>query len=402
MKKWIKRMLIALLAAVMLTFVGVQVYMVFFNNYRTQVATSWVMGNSVTTKGLLIRDEEVIQAQHSGYYDYTIENGSKISGGEEIAKVYQSADDLLKMKQIEQLTETQRILSSVSAGNITNPDTLNNQIYTLICQMNKNFSLGDFSSMTTYKTGLLAYICRREASVGEEISFDEEVASIQSQIDQLQSSVGSYSVENAVQSGYFVSGTDGYESTLTPDSLDSLTIDTVNEILSLEHIETEENSFGKVVTDFDWYVAIVVNQKDPAWLAEGKTVSVSFNGLMENSIQATVQRQSTQGDKCLVILRCSVINSDLVGLRTQSVTVSSANQSGIRVPADAVHIVDGQKGVYVLSNSKAVFKKIEVMVDTGEDLLCKVVSGEDNADYLQIYDEIIVSGRDLYNGKQIK
>ena len=123
MKKWIKRMLIALLAAVMLTFVGVQVYMVFFNNYRTQVATSWVMGNSVTTKGLLIRDEEVIQAQHSGYYDYTIENGSKISGGEEIAKVYQSADDLLKMKQIEQLTETQRILSSVSAGNITNPDT---------------------------------------------------------------------------------------------------------------------------------------------------------------------------------------------------------------------------------------------------------------------------------------
>ena len=86
-------------------------------------------------------------------------------------------------------------------------------------------------------------------------------------------------------------------------------------------------------------------------------------------------------------------------LRQQSADVVFESFEGLRVPKAAVHVdKNSQPGVYILEGATAVWKKIEILHDNGESYEVKL----DLTSTANLWpgDEVIVSAKNLYNGKE--
>jgi hypothetical protein len=82
------------------------------------------------------------------------------------------------------------------------------------------------------------------------------------------------------------------------------------------------------------------------------------------------------------------------------ITIVYEEHEGLKVDNRAIRFVDGQKGVYVFIASQVKFLPVEVLWQ-GENY--SIVKQEASADkkHLRIYDEVIVKGKNLYDGKFI-
>ena len=61
---------------------------------------------------------------------------------------------------------------------------------------------------------------------------------------------------------------------------------------------------------------------------------------------------------------------------------------------------DGVTGVYVLSGINAVFKPIEILYSDSNYVICK--NDVQSSSGIRMYDEVILGGSDLYDGKTVK
>jgi len=85
-------------------------------------------------------------------------------------------------------------------------------------------------------------------------------------------------------------------------------------------------------------------------------------------------------------------------MRTANMTIVLETYSGLQVNSKAVRFVDGKKGVYVLSGSVITFVPIEVIYSTDNYCICEV---QPTGLRLRLYDEVILKGKNLYDGKVI-
>ena len=119
------------------------------------------------------------------------------------------------------------------------------------------------------------------------------------------------------------------------------------------------------------------------------------------------------------VLTCNVINGDVLCLNHAAARISVGESTGLRIPASAVHYLkeDGTEaetqgenyipGVYVKYGNIARFCKIDPvdndhpLVTDGEYRIVMPSSSDKTktVSEVRLYDEIIVSGQNLYDGK---
>ena len=73
------------------------------------------------------------------------------------------------------------------------------------------------------------------------------------------------------------------------------------------------------------------------------------------------------------------------------------------MPLSAVRYVDDQVGVYVSDGNKVKFRHIDVMVAGDGYYMAKVhdTTQKGYTDMLRMYDKIVLSGKELYDGKYL-
>ena len=101
----------------------------------------------------------------------------------------------------------------------------------------------------------------------------------------------------------------------------------------------------------------------------------------------------------MVVFACDTMNNELAQLRNIDITIVYQEYKGLKVDNRAIRVTDGQKGVYVLLASQVKFIPIEVLWTGGNYSIVKQEPSEKRV--LRIYDEIIVKGKNLYDGKII-
>ena len=115
----------------------------------------------------------------------------------------------------------------------------------------------------------------------------------------------------------------------------------------------------------------------------------------------TVDRISdNQAGFRLLVLSCDRYMQSVTLLRQQSADVIFASYAGLRVPKAAVHVdKNSQAGVYVLEGATAVWKDISILHDNGESYVVEL----DRTSTANLWpgDEVIVSARNLYDGKVV-
>ena len=149
------------------------------------------------------------------------------------------------------------------------------------------------------------------------------------------------------------------------------------------------------------------------------SVQIRFPGQTDRSFKATVSEVTIDEEQGLArfVLTCNVINGDVLCLNHAAARISVGESTGLRIPASAVHYLkeDGTEaetqgenyipGVYVKYGNIARFCKIDPvdndhpLVPDGDYILVLPKGTDGSVSQVRLYDEIIVSGQNLYDGK---
>ena len=162
-------------------------------------------------------------------------------------------------------------------------------------------------------------------------------------------------------------------------------------------------------------------EKRLGWDGEPRrtAVGISCPGQSDAALRATVTEVTIDAEKDVArfVLRCNSINGDVLCLNHARASISTGENTGLRVPAAAVHYLkqDGTEaetqgenyipGVYVKYGNIARFCKIDPvdadhpLVKEGDYILVLPKGTNGSVSQVRLYDEIIVSGQNLYDGK---
>lgn len=181
-----------------------------------------------------------------------------------------------------------------------------------------------------------------------------------------------------------------------------MTPEDVNKAMS-ESPSGSTAGIGKVVGDYEWYLACVLPVEQAAQLKEGTELTVRLPFVVNQAIPVRVAatNKSKEG-QVAVIFESSQMSKELSSIRIEEVQIQMKEYEGLRVPDSAMQFNDRQEaGVYVRVGNALVFKRVNVLYHNENDRysICEQTN-EDG--YLKLYDNIVVGGKDLYDGKIIR
>ena len=376
------------------------------NPYQTGVALTYSISDSAEASGVIVREEQVISGQASGgVVSYQQSDGTVVRKGSVIAEVYNSSNDISIRRQIRALEEQIAALSKVSdarSAEYSSTETINRQINAEIDDYIALIHQGQVSDLSDSKAELLYLLSQKDVVMGEAESYASRITQLQTEVDSLNTRLsGSLVQYTSPEIGYFARMTDGYEAVLTPNSINTMTVEQLR-TFSREKVVFDNSNLGKIVTDHHWYYAAVLPAADAEKFILGDTVYLNFNMYNITQIPFTVKEVRTDEsdpDHCMVLLSTSHMVPELLMVRNPSVQIDFTSYTGLRIPAKAKRYEGQQVGVYVQDGDVVRFKTINIIYENSEFILCG--ANPDLERPLEIYDQVIVEGTDLSDGKPV-
>lgn len=380
-----------------------QIFAALNNPLTTVSATYYETYKGIDAEALLIRDETVITSDLAGVKRYTLSNGERVSKGGVIADVYANESISNTYSQLDELNTQLKSLESLALYNDGGSDVkaISEKIDTKISEYNEACRNGRFEEADQLQAELFALMSSKQSLVnGGNSGVDNVISSIKTQIASLQASVpDSNQTIKAGVAGYFVNEADGYETVLKTDAIDALTPEKFE---SIKPVEVASNVVGKIVSDYTWYLAVLISADDALKLKEGDSYSIltSQNTNAELSVSLTALNSSDNSNKTVAIFSCNSTDGIFSTIRNMPITIVLESYKGIRLNNSCVRMVDGELGVYVVQSGIVKFKKINALYTTDTYTICEL-DKNGNADSLRLYDEVVEKGKNLYDGKTI-
>lgn len=209
---------------------------------------------------------------------------------------------------------------------------------------------------------------------------------------------GLYKTYYAPISGVFSLTIDGYEDYLTPEKMDKVKRETVEE-LSYDMAELERKSvikgepIYKVTWDDYWYVLCWVDEKTVGTYTEGRTVTLE---LPEGNVKAKIQsiNKEKESNDYRVIFYLNVYYEALAESRAEDISIVTSDNEGLIVDNKCIIEKEGIKGVYVVDkNGDYHFTPIKVIAYDDKQSVIEDVTFYDEEGYqvytVDVYDEVL-------------
>lgn len=399
-----KRILYIIIGLFLLAYVGYQIYRMNFTAITTETAVYQTVYDSINTNVFLIRDEEVLTGQaDGGVLIHSVGNGERVAAGNAIAYLFASeadAENYAKNLEIEKKLNYYKELQSHKSIYTVDPDTVDRAIENTLNDIQKIKNSGKLNDIENARQDLLDNINQRQLITNT--LTDEDLSSKIQELTAQKSGIPAYNYKeiSAPEPGAFVSRADGYEKTADYSKINELTTADIESYFSAKPADTS-SALGKLIKEFDWYMACTVDTLSVTELKVGHKVVVSFPFSSAQDVTAEIKRMASEtGGKSVLILKCNLMNDDITALRSESAQIRLNTYNGLRVSAKAIRVNEnGEKGVYVQTGNAIEFKKVKVIYTGADFLLCEPSSEKG---YLELYDEVVLTGKDLYSGKITK
>lgn len=407
MNSFLKRLLTVLGALFLLAYVIFQAYQVLYSPIQTETVYMASMYETVETTGIAIRNETLVTQKVDGYMFYTAQNGTRVANGGTIAEIYPTEQDALAQQELDTLDEQIALLEDIQAQGTSNRsslDLINRQLEQTIADLVQETQEAAFANLDSLHTDLLSLLNKQQVVTGKIENFNDRLADLQTQRTQL---AGSFQAATGTVSspvaGYFVADVDGYENKLDFDTVTSLTTEDIQNILD-EPAPTPDttDTVGKVVGDYEWYFACNVPVSYISLLSVGTTLTIRLPFVSESEVPVTVAAcNRDRNQQIAVVFRCENMSEELSSMRIEPVQIQLVEHTGLRVPKEAIVTNEAyETGVYVRVGNMVAFRKIEQEYNEAATYsICKVIE-EDG--YLKLYDDVILGGKGLYDGKIIR
>lgn len=394
------RILVFFLSLFILITVSSQITLRFKEDYVTETAVIYSSAEKVDFQGVYVRNEDVITNNAKGILSYPCADGSKVANGSVIAYVYENEKDIYINQQIERLKEEVELLESAQNPGTTEVTTpaiisplIDQQYQTIAFLIAEN----DLQTLAEERKELQTLMGIYQIVINEETDFNDEIDDIKSEIKELERQKKEpTSIITADSTGYFISYIDGYEKNLSPETIDTLTVDKIKDII-VNSDKNTGNAIGKIVDGYEWKMVGIVNTEQTP-LPIGSDVTVKFAST-PNTVTAVIEDivESDNPEESMIILSCDELTYNLVQRRVERVEIILNDYEGIKVPRKAIRFnKDNEKGVYILLGQRIAFKKIEPIYECDEYILSRITSDDD---FISVYDDIICEGEisaDLY------
>ena len=413
MKK--SKLILGVTGAVLLVFLIYQLYAVFYNPVTTEIVTAADAVDGIKITGIIIRNEEIIKSDTSAAMHFEINDNERVAAGGVIANLYGcSAQSVAaaELKNIEKEINNIEQIHKYNDLNAVDIGTLNAKIYDEFNIIASITATGKFSSLQSNKEEMLALMNRRKLATGQEVDFSAQLSALKTKRDALLSRVGQpIGVLKTEKSGYFVSATDGYENILTPDKLDSITPEFLDDMKPEN--AGDDKTVGKLVSDYTMYIAASVSINDSLSFKVGDklVINTSLKSNPELDVEVHDINVSHASDRAVIIFSCQEMSGELSSMRTDTMTVVKKKYSGLKVGSKALRVstqtvtnADGTQsektvtGVYIVNGVTAEFVPVNIIYTYDNYALCEIISEDGN---LRLYDEVIVKGKNIYEGKII-
>lgn len=426
-KKGLKKIVLVITAIVFSLYSCYQVYRMVYSPVRTETALFVTATDTIETTGYVIKDEEIISGNTNGVISYLVEDGERVEKNGKIAQLYSSAEDAIVDKQIKSLsTEIDRLNSINYSKNFSsgNPETIDKQIFNNMIGLISDVNKSEFTNICNNRNNLLYSINARQVMTGKVNNFNDRISILKSQKSELEKNHRTNTGEIiSPQSGYFVSKIDGYEGKIPYSSALSITPNQLKSSIKPDDISNAK-AVGKLMKSPNWYIACLIPSDKVTKLSAGKELTIELPFASTQSIPCVVAaiNQPDKNGEAALVLRCDYMSRELSMVRNEPITINVDKYGGIRVSKKSLHesTVSGQitdesgnqisktqkvKGVYTLYGGELVFKQVELIYADKNYVICKLnIDRNTNltGKTVQLYDQVVTEGIDLYNGKIIK
>lgn len=401
-----------------IAYFGVYAWHVLFSGYETASLYSYSAEDTVEATGYMVRQEEVLPGSED-LLEISVAEGETVAAGDELAEVYDNEEALERHQEIKALESRLESLQYILTHSMDDSDnaTLNSNIIDSVVNIRAVTASEDLTNLPDETAQLKTLMFRRDYTYNGSSALTEEIADVVSQAESLSTENRVYTtIITAPASGTFSGMVDGYEEALTPEDIKDLTPSKLEDMLEKKKDVQENENLGKLITNATWYFAAELEEADAARMKIGDTATLRFNSLAR-TIDMTVESVSKPDDG----IACVVFSSDrylseTTLLRDQTVDIIFDTIEGYRVDKAAVHVDNesGDIGVYRVYGAQMDWISVEILWEDEDYYLIRQVPEHDEdgnlveeseldlARQLRSGTEIVVQGRDLYDGKVIK
>lgn len=409
---------ILIFAAVIALYLGCYIFNALNEPYQTTQVYSYTANDSVTAEGLVVREALVLPAQ-AGILELTRAEGEKVGKDQQIALVYRDSQAQASQAHIEEMELAIELLEEAvsQSGDLESAARLDEDIIQSMVALRASYALGDCTQLRDQVLDVKSSVLKRGYTYGDGLTSADLSARLRQLKEELavltRQSAQATTRVSAPTPGVFSSLVDGYESRLTPETVHQLTPTSLQELINSPAGE-DSGAMGKLITSDTWYFAANLPEAAARRLKEGEPAALRFSGELNRNVEMTVDRVgSTEGGKTLVVFSSNRYLTLTTLLRHQTAELIFESWSGLRIPKQALRLVEAEAsassgstaaasrtGVYALVNGRTEFREVSILYEGSDYYVIRPLGT--GRKILRAGDAVITRGTGLQDGLLIE
>lgn len=407
------RILMLLVALGVAAYFGYQGLRYLDDPLTSTAAYAYTVDEGIDVSGYVVRDERVLEDDTSGLLRLARSEGERVGVGGIVAAVYTDQASLDQQDEIAALESRIGQLEYAQDTSLSYEAVakLDSQIARNLLQLRTALSNGRLDTVESHSGELRALVIKRDYTyAGGDL--DGQLSDLRQQLSDLKRrSAGSVRRITAPVSGLYSAVVDGYETVLTPEGVQEMT---PSQLSALQPEDAAGSHVGKLILGDSWYYAASLQSGEIRNIREARNVTIRFSKDVERDLDVAIQSVGwEENGRAVVVFRGTSNLSQLTLLRQQSAEIILNTMTGIRVPQEALRVVpqtvtgedEVQRevqttGVFCVVGVKAVFKPVKVLY-SGEGFVLVQPASTERKHVFRAGDEVIVTARELYDGKVV-
>lgn len=414
-----KKKHISFLGFLVLAFVliiAINIVLNFGGALETTIVRSGSEESLIEADGYVFRDQTLIYAPTDGYLYCEVPEDERVSRGEVVMHIYKnevnlSASNELKRieKEISKLSEGLRTADVFSSDSTKIEQTIAQMLRTIP----KAGARNDVEKIGEISAEVNSLIEKRRIISGEAQAVDrtQELANLKKQKQDLETK---YNIERTIlhapTTGAFTSRIDGAEEKFSLKALENINLDYLKQLDKLSvNPKTRDKVVagepcGKIVNNFLWSIAAKVPDNAAEGLGVGSNLEIRFPDIGTDTVSGTVTKITpAENGKVVLVVNSNRYVDMIYSMSKAKVQLVKNSYGGFKIPAKSLRMKDGTMGVYVIRSNKARFVPVELLYSGKEWVIVdEILQSAEHPTVLKLYDELIVNGKDIFEGKVMR
>ncbi|MBQ6867974.1 MAG: hypothetical protein IJO16_04800, partial [Clostridia bacterium] len=317
------KIMVFVIMLVFLAYLGYHLYTATGSQIETIDAVSVTAVDKIVTAGVFIRDQYPIEWKSNEMSEFLVEDGEKVSNGQSVALLFSDESSREQYSHHKELTSRLEVMKEGGAYlfDVSDSAKLSLLIKSAVSEYTDAQISGNISEINdaTYQLNSLIDLQKNNISTQEE--YDNEIAALESEIAKYKNAAYSGSYIKSNKAGYFFKASDGFDERYTIAGLETLSCDDIKEAVDQKDAALNY-SIGKIVSGFEWYFAVEINDAQVKKLNSHSEVILTFPHVSTKEEPAELVEIRNEGDgRNLAIFKCTHMDGNLLSNRTQQAEI---------------------------------------------------------------------------------